>query len=129
MSSSVLEQTKQDPDNQYKSFSELVKGLMQDKKMTAADLSRASGLSKTTISRVLRDTNDKGQTYRPTDGIVAAIGLALGQGLDGWEKLLFAAFPERMIWRDAYLHKLSVADTNDLLYEEGLPLLGNSKLE
>ena len=129
MSSSVLEQTKQDPDDQYKSFSELVKELMQNKEMTAADLSRASGLSKTTISRVLRDTNDKGQTYRPTDGIVAAIGLAFGQGLDGWEKLLFAAFPERIIWRDAFINQRSVDETNDLLYDAGLSLLGNSELE
>jgi DNA-binding transcriptional regulator LsrR (DeoR family) len=42
------------------SFSDAVKRLMKEKGMTRAELIKRSGLSKYVISRILRNTNDKG---------------------------------------------------------------------
>ena len=97
--------------------------------MKAVDLADMSNLSKTTISRILRDSNDKGQTYRPTASIVSAIAIALKVGRDGWERLLDAAFPERRIYLETLDCCGDIDEANARLYEAGLPLLGNPKID
>ena len=97
--------------------------------MKAVDLADMSNLSKTTISRILRDSNDKGQTYRPTESIVTAIAIALKVGRGGWERLMDAAFPERLICFEVLDCGGSVYEANARLDEAGLPLLGNPKID
>jgi len=116
-------------EKQHLLFSSIVKHHLQKRGWTAAYLAQKSNLSKTTISRILRNKNDKGSSYLPTDGVVMAISLALKLSRNEWEELMLAAFPERMVWFDALDRHDSVAETNVRLYEQGLPLLGNVKDE
>ncbi len=116
-------------EEQHLSFSLIVRHHLQKKGWKAAYLAQKSNLSKTTISRILRDRNDKGSSYLPTDSVVMSISLAFGLNRNEWEELTLAAFPERIIWLDALDHHDSVANTNVRLYEQGLPLLGNVKDE
>lgn len=102
---------------------------MRKKGWNAKYLAEKSNLSKTTISRIQRNSNDKGGPYNPTDNVVMAIAMAFRIGKSGWLKLLFAAFPDREIWLDSLKEGRDVIETNELLFEKGYPLLGNSKTE
>lgn len=102
---------------------------MQEKGWNAAFLAKESNLSKTTVSRILRDSNDKGRTYQPTANIVTAVCLAFKLDTAGRDKLLLAAFPQMAIWREGFQEHLSVHEVNCRLYEQGLPLLGNANDE
>lgn len=124
----ATQQPKQSP-NQIETFSTLVKGLLREKGWNAALLAEESNLSKTTVSRMLRDSNDKGSTYQPTANIVIAVCLALKLDEAEWEKMILAAFPQMAIWREGLQEHLSVHDVNCRLYEQGLPLLGNANDE
>ena len=125
---SIWKQTEQSPDDN-RNFSELVNDLMKKKGWSAKYLAERSNLSKTTISRIQRNSNDKGQTYSPTANIVTAIAVAFGVGRNGWEQLMFAAFPETKVWFKALDCHYSIDKTNELLFDDGCPLLGNSKSE
>ena len=57
-------------------FSQCVKHLLQEKVMDQKDLAAKSCLSEATISRILRNWNDKGATYRPTEEVIVAISLS-----------------------------------------------------
>ena len=108
------------------SFSKAVKRLMKEKGMTQSDLVERSRLPKTTISRILRNTNYKGGKYTPTDSIIMALSVALRlSSAESTERLVYAAFPERALWKDILDKHLSIHETNILLEENKLPLLGN----
>ena len=92
-------------------------------------MAKESNLSKTTVSRILRNSNDKGNTYRPTTNIVMAVCLTFKLDMTECEKLMQAAFPEVVLWREGIEKHLSVHDVNEKLYEQGLPLLGNANDE
>ena len=115
--------TEQDPNV---TFSQCVRHLLKENGMTAAKLARESRLSKTTISRALRDSDDRGATYRPNEKMVIAISIALKLGLDGYEALREIAFPELIVMENGLKEKKSVDEVNDELYELGLPLLANT---
>jgi len=124
----AIQQPKQSP-NQIETFSSLVKGLLREKGWNAALLAKESNLSKTTVSRILRDSNDKGSTYQPTVNIVTAVCLAFKLDRAEWEKMILAAFPQMAVWREGFQEHLSVHDVNCRLYEQGLSLLGNANDE
>lgn len=107
-------------------FSDIVNEYMKCKEYTQADLMRESNLPKTTISRICRNSNDKGSTYQPTPNTVAAICIGL-RPLKGEEikALIYAAFPEFSIWKEAIEKNYDIDDTNHILYENGFSTLGN----
>ena len=113
--------------NQFTTFSEGVKYYLKLKNMTQAGLSRASLLSKTIISRICRDSNDKGSTYVPTSSVVIAVSIGLGLNIPEAEELLYAAFPERAYWPIFLENGTTTDEATEILYENGLPLLGNIK--
>lgn len=116
--------------NQHKeNFSYLVKRLMGKQMLTQRELARQSRLAETTISRIIRNSNDKGGPYQPTDAVVMAVSLAFKLDRAGWERLLFAAFPEREVWFKCLDKRLGVYEADSQLYDQGLPLLGKSKKE
>ena len=120
---SFLTWTKQNPD---KTFRQCVKRLMQEKVMDQKDLAAKSCLTETTISRILRNSNDKGADYRPTEQVVAAISLSFELGTEGYEILRRAAFPQVAIWQKALEDYKTVAGANEDLLKNGLPLLGST---
>ncbi|MBS6554455.1 MAG: helix-turn-helix transcriptional regulator, partial [Clostridium sp.] len=75
------------------SFSDSVKKYLKIKKMTQADLIRKSMLTRTTVSRICRNSNDKGSTYQPTDRIVMSVCVALGLDSKETKELFNLAFP------------------------------------
>jgi transcriptional regulator with XRE-family HTH domain len=120
---SFMAWTEQNPD---KTFSQCVKHLLQEKVMDQKDLAAKSCLSETTISRILRDWNDKGATYHPTEEVIAAISLSFELGTEGYEILRRAAFPQVAIWQEALKDFKTVAEANEDLQKKGLPLLGST---
>lgn len=122
------DQPKQSPQAEP-SFTAAIIKLLQERGWNAARLGQESNLSKTTISRMLRNSNDKGSTYQPTVNAVTAIALALGLAEDEWKELLRTAFPEFAIWHQGFQKHIGVHDVNEQLYEQGLPLLGNANDE
>lgn len=102
---------------------------MGERMYSQRDLARRSRISEPTISRIVRNSNDKGGPYEPTDAVVMAISLAFGLDRARWESLLFAAFPERKIWFECLDKRLGAYEADSQLYDQGLPLLGKSKKE
>jgi len=107
-----------------KSFSAWVIDKMGDLQMSQADLVKSSLLSKTTVSRIIRNSNDKGLSYQPTLKVVMAISLGLGLDRSEANDLLFSAFPEVEVWGELLDERLNITRANIILYELGLPLLG-----
>ncbi len=94
--------------------------------MDQKDLAAKSCLSEATISRILRDRNDKGATYHPTEEVIAAISLSFELGTEGYEILRRAAFSQVAIWQEALEDYKTVAEANEDLQKKRLPLLGST---
>ena len=107
-------------------FSQCVKHLLQEKVMDQKDLAAKSCLSEATISRILRNWNDKGATYHPTEEVIVAISLSFELGTEGYEILRRAAFPQVAICQEALKDFKTVAEANEDLQKKGLPLLGST---
>jgi len=94
--------------------------------MKRGDLARKGQLSRATISRIFRNKNDKGSSYRPAPEVVMCICIALKLDENEMKELFLIAFPEWKCWIEISRRKLSMHDANVLLDENGLSTLGNS---
>ena len=112
--------------DKYENFSSAVVRHMKEKRMTQSDLVKSSALSKTTISRICRNNNDKGSSYLPTPAVVMAVSVGLKLSCDEAKALLFAAIPEMAYWSGFLERSLTIDEANESLYDNGLPLLGNN---
>ena len=106
-------------------FSEWVNAKMKALGITPAELARLSLLSKTTTSRICRNSNDKGSTYQATLPVVEAISVGLALTRGEAQDLLYSAFPEMGMWGDFLDNQLDIDDVNIILYDSGLTLWGN----
>ena len=97
--------------------------------MTQADLMRVASLSKTTASRIYRNSNDKGSTYEPTLRVVMAVSIGLQLTREEALDLFFCAFPQVESWGEFLDQRVGIAQADVVLFEQGLPLLGNYKEE
>ena len=111
--------------NEIKTFSEIVNKHLQVKKMSQAELIRKSQLTRTTVSRICRNSNDKGSCYQPTDRVVMSICVALGLDKEETIEMFYAAFPYFPFWNEIIEKKMNIFEANELLDEQGLPLLGS----
>lgn len=118
----AVQTPKQSPDYR-ENLSRLLFGHMALRGWSPARLARASGQSKATISRLLNFAGDP--AYRPALRTVQAISLALKLTLEQRRELFYTAFPEFRVWDEATEKSCTVDETNDLLYDMGLPLLTN----
>lgn len=109
-------------------FPDAVERHLKRKHMKHGDLARKGHLSRTTISRLFRNDNDKGngKAYRPAPEVVMCICIALNLDENETEELFLIAFPEWKYWKEITRRKLSIYDANELLDENELPTLGNS---
>lgn len=117
------------PNQECRTLSELVNQCLKENGETQADLVKKSSLSKTTVSRICRDSDDRGSTYRTTPAVVMALCIGLGKTGEAAQELFYAAFPEWRVWNKILKERLKIDDANMLLYEQGLPLLGNNQEE
>ena len=88
--------------------------------VTQADLVRLSALSKTTISNILRNTNNKGKKYRPTPEVVMAISIGLKLTSEEFLELLYLAYPSMEHIKELLDKRLSIDEANITLYDKGL---------
>jgi len=82
----------------FYNFSDAVKHYIKLRGLSQKELAEQSGLSETTISRIVRNSNDKGSTFALTANMVATIILALKVTLEEGQELFFCAFPEIIFW-------------------------------
>ena len=109
---------------EIKTFSGAVNQYLKQKKMTQADLISKSRLPRTTISRICRDSNDKGSCYQPTDRVVMSVCVALELNQEETKEMFCLAFPYLPYWDEIIIQKMNLDQANDYLYDQGLPLLG-----
>ena len=114
-------QPEQSPEN--KRFSELVCKYRDMFGWSSAELARKSYLSNTTIHRIIKNKDHRGNTYRTSVEAVAALVIAFQLNDEEANELFHAAFPQFQVWKEARDKHLSVTDTNALLAEKKLPLL------
>ena len=111
----------------FDDFSDAVIWRMNERNITQADLVRLSALSMSTISNMLRNTNNKGKKYRPTPEVVMAISIGLKLTYDEYLELLYLAYPSMEHIKELLDKRFSIDEANIVLYDKGLPLLGNIK--
>lgn len=107
----------------HDTFSSKINKILFEKKMTPSELATQSGVSKATISRLLSNKNYKGKRYQASLQTAIAVLLALRLDKHDQETLLFLAFPEFLIWRDALEAHDDIDTVNNRLYDAGLPML------
>ena len=99
---------------------------LNEKGWNLAKLAEESHYSKSTISRILNPRYG-GPNYRPLYQTIAAIATALRLSHDERHKLYAVAFPEYRIIEDAIDSGASVCQVDEILYDNGLPLLSQTK--
>ena len=111
----------QSPEN--KTFGELVCRYRDMLGWSDAELARKSYLSKTTIHRIIKNKDHRGNTYRTSVEAVAALVIAFQLTDEEANELFHAAFPQFLVWKEARHKHYSIEETNDLLYDRGFPVL------
>ena len=105
------------------SFNDKLISYLDAKGHNDAWLARKTGLSKTTISRMIQNRDYRGKYYRSREESLIAVCLALGLTAEQRWELYYLVFPERAIYNEAMNNGYSVHDTNVLLEENKLPAL------
>ena len=114
---------------EYYCLSTVVNEMLRNEKngiKSAAELAKASSQNKSTISRMLRDDNGKGTTYRPKPETIMAICVAFKLDKAETISLFNTAFPEFLVWREIIANRLDIIEANEALYDKGLPILGGA---
>ena len=115
-----------DSNDEVKDFSTLVKYHLKTKKITQVQLSEDIGLSRSTMNRICRNSNDKGSFFKPELDVVYAISFGLKLTSIEAEELFNAAFLVRHnAIKESLDKKMSLADANIILYNKELPIIGN----
>ena len=109
---------KQSPKN-YVNFINKVEEYLKEKDRSPSWLARQSRLSKTTITRMLNNTDHRGKGYRPDRRTVVAICLALRLTREQRWELFYLAFPEERIINEAMDNGYGVDETNIAIEELG----------
>lgn len=89
-----------------------------------AQLARASGVPKPTVWRMVQ-IGERERPYHPQIKTIIAIALALRLSEEEFDELFDAAYPGWLICRESIRKGRSVDDANEILFDNGLPLLIN----
>ena len=92
-------------------------------------LADETGLSRSTIGRMIVNKDHRGGNYRTTEEAVIKICFALELGLQESKELYNAALPDRKIWWECIANRDSIEETDTKLKEAGLPQLFNAARE
>ena len=112
----------QSPENILR-FNELLKGYLAAKGHSDSWLATKTGLSRTTISRMIHNRDHRGRYYYPKETSVIAICLALRLTAEQRWELYNLVFPERAIYNEAMNNGYSVDYTNKMLEKNNLKAL------
>ena len=116
---------KQSP-NETKTFGDLLLYHLKRKKKTQQMLADETGLSRSTIGRMIADTDHRGRNYHTTEEAVVKICVVLGLEPEQSQELYDAAFPERRIWWECIANRVSPEEIDKKLKKAGLPQLFDS---
>lgn len=112
-----------------KSFADLVKSDLKKYGWKQKELAKQIGITESTMSRILKNKDGRGNSYPLTDELVAAIVITLQVGELRYDEYLHAAFPERVVWRRLIRERKGIVRANIELKELGLPELPSEKLD
>ena len=119
--------TNKNNENNFYNISDFVKYHMKIKGIKQSDLVKHSGLPKTTISRIYRNSNDKGSTYYTKNvGTLMPLSIALRLTPGERDEMLLVAMPELGYWNEFLEEEYDLSECNEVLYDNGLPLIGNT---
>ena len=121
----VSKNPKQSPKN-FVNFINKVDEYLKEKDRSPSWLARQSRLSKTTITKMLNNTDYRGNGYCPDRRTVVAICLALRLTREQRWELFYLAFPEERIINEAMDNGYCVDDTNIAMEKNGARPLNKS---
>ena len=102
----------------------LVNRHLAERGWSPARLAEESGLSKATISRITKyRTKNEDKAYRPQVNAIQTLALALQLNEEETLELFDAAYPGFLVWRECIRNRANLQETNEILYEKGLPTL------
>ncbi|MBQ7328467.1 MAG: helix-turn-helix domain-containing protein [Oscillospiraceae bacterium] len=119
---------KQSP-NTNNTFGRLLSSYLEKRRKTQEMLADETGLSRSTIGRMIVNKDHRGGNYRTTEEAVIKICFALELGEKESKELYDAAFPERRIWWECIANRDSIEETDTKLKDAGLPQLFNAARE
>ena len=119
---------KQSP-NTNNTFGRLLSSYLEKRRKTQEMLADETGLSRSTIGRMIVNKDHRGGNYRTTEEAVIKICFALELGEKESKELYDAAFPERRIWWECIANRNSIEETDTKLKDAGLPQLFNAARE
>ena len=119
---------KQSP-NTNNTLGRLLSSYLEKRRKTQEMLADETGLSRSTIGRMIVNKDHRGGNYRTTEEAVIKICFALELGEKESKELYDAAFPERRIWWECIANRDSIEETDTKLKEAGLPQLFNAARE
>ena len=108
---------------EHKTLSQLVNEHLNRRDWSYAELARKSHLSKTTVHRIVTDTDHRGNPYHTSIDVVAALVIAFQLNDKEANELFHAAFPQFRLWKEARDRHYTIEKTNDFLHDNGFPVL------
>lgn len=110
-------------DNKVITFSDAVNRYLKTKRITQADLIRKSQLTRTTVSRICRNSNDEGSSYQPTDRVVMSICVALELNHTETAEMFALAFPYFPYWHEIIEKRMDIFRQMRSLMNRACPCL------
>ena len=119
----ATQKPKRSPDHK-EALGVLVNRHLAERGWSPARLAAESGLSKATISRMTKyRAKEEAGIYRPHFHAIATLALALQLNEEETLALFDAAYPGFLVWRECIRNRANLQETNEILYEKGLPTL------
>lgn len=122
-------QTPKQSPNTNNTFGSLLSYYLKKRRKTQNRLADDTGLSRSTIGRMIVNKDHRGGNYRTTEEAIIKICFALELSLQESKQLYDAAFPERKIWWECIANRDSIEETDTKLNKAGLPQLFNAARE
>ena len=91
--------------------------------MTQKELAEAACISEAKISRIMRNSNETGNSFVWTELDINKISVALQWGKQGRELLRYAIYPELAYYDEALENREGMVRLNCRLYEQGFPIV------
>ncbi len=119
--------------NKYQEIKTLQKAIKElfdsHPNITQASLVRDGYFQRTRLNRLVRNSNDKGGDFPVTMADIITLAIAFKLDEKQTKELIDVAFPSFKFYEQIIKGKMSLAEANELLDEQGLDLLGTSILE
>ncbi len=119
----LLRVQSEDHHNNLERFSKEVRRLMKKKGVKPSDLVNRGHFTRTTISRLCRNSNDKGGDYPLSLQDITNLKTALKLTSDEAFDLLFIAFPDVKFNITVIKENMDHMAANEYLYDNNSPLL------